>query len=184
MRGPDETIATLGDDLKLLAQRAYPDLGAKAQESLALHQFYKAITLEVKCRCIDRDCRTFESVVEILERYEAILGECTEKKNTFRAINDAADSGPSNCSRSHQNWNNMSKSNDGTQARDTNQILDRLEKLESCLQSIGARDSTRHRQPVRRGVCFICKSPQHFLQDCPIYKKCIDEFQVSNGRES
>ena len=189
MRGPEETIATLGDDLRLLAQRAYPDLGTEAQESLALHQFYKAITLEMKCRCIDRDCRTIESAVEIVERYEAILGDGIEKKNTVRAINDAADSGPSNCSRSHQNRNNMSKSNDRTQAQDTNehilnQILDRLEKLESCLQSIGARDSTRHRQPVRRGVCFICKSPQHFLQDCPIYKKCIDEFQVSNGQES
>ena len=143
----------------------------------------------MKCRCIDRDCRTIESAVEIVERYEAILGEGTEKKNIVRTISDAADSVPSDSSRYHQNRINMSKSNDRTQAQDTNghilnQILDRLEKLESCLQSIGTGDSTRHRQPVRRGVCFICQSPQHFLQDCPIYKKCIEEFQVSNGQES
>ena len=71
-RNPGETIASLGDDLRLLAQRSYPELRTDAQESLALHQFYKAITLEMKCGCIDRDCRTVESAVQIVERYEAI----------------------------------------------------------------------------------------------------------------
>ena len=42
-RGQGETIASLGDDLRLLAQRAYPELGTDAQESLALHKFYKAV---------------------------------------------------------------------------------------------------------------------------------------------
>ena len=187
--GSAETIASLVNDLRLLAQRAYPDLGTDAQESLALHLFYKAITLEMKCRCIDRGCRTIESAEEIVERYGAILGEGTEKKNIVRATNDTADLGPSNYSRYHQNRNNnKSKSNDRSQAQDTNepilnQILERLEIIERCLQSNGAKDSSR-RQTVRRGVGFICQSPQHFLQDCPVYKKCIDEFQASNGQES
>ena len=92
----------------------------------------------MKCRCIDRDCRTIESAVEIVERYEAILGEGTEKKkkNSVGAINDTADSGPSNSSKPQQNRNNnKSKSNDRAQAQDTNepilkQILERLEEIE------------------------------------------------------
>ena len=96
-RIPGETIASLGDDLRLLAQRSYPELGTDAQESLALHQFYKAITLEMKCRYIDRDCRTVESAVQIVERYEAILGEGTnKKKSNVRAVKSIPDSDPSN----------------------------------------------------------------------------------------
>ena len=116
--GSAETIASLVNDLRLLAQRAYPDLGTDAQESFALHLFYKAITLEMKCRCIDRGCRTIESAVEIVERYGAILGEGTEKKkNIVRATNDTADLGPSNSRRYHKNRNNnKSKSNDRSQA--------------------------------------------------------------------
>ena len=106
-RGQGETIASLGDDLRLLAQRAYPELGTDAQESLALHQFYKAISLEMKCRCIDRDCRTVEPAVQVVERYEALLGESTEKKKgNVRAINNIADSRPSNPKPYHNRRNN------------------------------------------------------------------------------
>lgn len=189
-RRPEETIASLGDDLRLLAQRAYPDLGADAQESLALHQFYKAITLEMKCRCIDRDCRTIESAVQIVERYEAILGEGTEKKkNSVRAINNIADSGPSNSRSHHYRNSNKSRPNDKPQASDPTevilkQILDRLEKLEGRSQPAGVKDSTRPKPYFRRGSCFICQSPEHFLLDCPIYKKCQSEIQASNGKVS
>ena len=56
----------------------------------------------MKCRCIDRDCRTVESAVQVVERYEAILGEGTDKKNSnVRAVNSIRDSGPSN-TRSYQ----------------------------------------------------------------------------------
>ena len=85
-RNPEETIASLGDDLRLLAQRSYHELGTDAQESVALHQFYKAITLEMKCRCIDRDCRTVESAIQIVESYEAILGEGTDKKKSISEL--------------------------------------------------------------------------------------------------
>ena len=181
-----------------LVQKLSERFGSVRQQSRYLTNFETSesgsaetiASLEMKCRCIDRGCRTNESAVEIVERYGVILGEGTEKKkNIVRATNDTADLGPSNSSRYHQNRNNnKSKSNDRSQAQDTNepilnQILERLEVIERCLQSNGAKDSSR-RQTVRRGVCFICKSPQHFLQDCPIYKKCIDEFQATNGQES
>lgn len=188
-RKPGETIASLGDDLRLLAQRAYPDLGVDAQESLALHQFYKGITLEMKCRCIDRDCRTVESAVQVVERYEAILGEGNEKKKSnVRAVNNISEQGSSSARLYPNRNNNRSRPNDKSQTPNTTdllkQVLDRIEKLESRPQSVNVKDSTRSRSYFRRGTCFICQSPEHFLQDCPIYKKCQAEMQALNGKMS
>ena len=183
-RGQGETIASLGDDLRLLAQRAYPELGTDAQESLALHQFYKAISLEMKCRCIDRDCRTVESAVQVVERYEAILGEGTEKKKgNVRAINNM----PSNPQPYHNRSNNGPKSNDRAQPSATTeailkQVLDRLEKLEGVTTSTATKESYQPKPYYRRSACFVCQSPEHFLKDCPIYQKCQAEMQATNGQ--
>ena len=178
-RNPGETIASLGDDLRLLAQRSYSEIGSDAQESLALHQFYKAIILEMKCRCIDRDCCTVESPAQIVERYEAILGEGTDKKSNVRAVNSIPDLGPSN-TEFYQYRNNKSKPNDKPQAPDTTegmlkQVLDRLEKLEVTNPSTKAKGSYQPKPFYRRGSCFIYQSPNHHLKDCPIYKKCHTE---------
>ena len=186
-RRPEEPIASLGDDLRLLTQRAYPDLGPDAQESLALHQFYKAITLEMKCRCIDRDCRTVEDAVQVVERYESILGEGNEKKkSSIRAINNPADSNPSQ-SIHYPHLNNKSQSNNKSYPSNTTeivlkQVLERLEKLEGGNSSKVQRNSNNNNPKpyYGRGTCFVCQSPDHFLRDCPIYKKCQSEMQSSN----
>lgn len=67
-RKQDELIASLGDDLRQMSQRAHPNLDARAQEALALNQLYKYISLEMKCRCIDRNCLTIAQAVDIIER--------------------------------------------------------------------------------------------------------------------
>ncbi|KAK6176416.1 hypothetical protein SNE40_014706 [Patella caerulea] len=64
-RKADKSIAELGDDLRRMAQRAYPEFDAKEQEALALIQLYKTIGLEMKCRCLDRDCRTVAQAVDM-----------------------------------------------------------------------------------------------------------------------
>lgn len=43
-RSPGESIAVLGDDIRQMAQRAYYNLDALAQEALALNQLYKVIS--------------------------------------------------------------------------------------------------------------------------------------------
>ena len=69
----------------------------------------------MKCRC--RDCRTVESVIQIVERYEAILGEDTDKKRSnVRALNSITDSDPSNTKTHRYHNNNKSKPNDRPQA--------------------------------------------------------------------
>ncbi|VDI68622.1 Hypothetical predicted protein [Mytilus galloprovincialis] len=63
-----------------MAQRAYIDLDARAQEVLALNQLYKSVTPEVKYQCTNQGCRTVAGAVEVIERYEAIIGDGSEKK--------------------------------------------------------------------------------------------------------
>jgi len=77
-----ESIALLGDDLRQLSQKAYTNLDARAQEALALNQLCKSISLEMKCRCIDKECETVSDAIQVIERYEAILGDSIDKKKT------------------------------------------------------------------------------------------------------
>ena len=68
-----ESIAALGDDLRLMAQTAYIKLDTLAEETLALNQLYKSISLEMKSKCIDKECETVATAVYIIEKHEAIF---------------------------------------------------------------------------------------------------------------
>ncbi|KAL3882353.1 hypothetical protein ACJMK2_028706 [Sinanodonta woodiana] len=80
-----EPIAALAYDLRQMSQRAYVNLDSRAQKALALNQLYKCILLEMKCRCYDRECQTVAQAVEIIERYEAIMGD-QGRKLTVRGV--------------------------------------------------------------------------------------------------
>ena len=43
-------------------------------------QIYKLIPVEMKCRCVDHDCQSVQQAVEVIERYEAILGEAGQDR--------------------------------------------------------------------------------------------------------
>lgn len=88
VRKPGESTAALGDDLLLMAQKAYANLDSDAQEMLALQQFYKTVPLEMRCRIMDRDCTSISEAVDVVERYEELLNENTDRK---RAVTRAAD---------------------------------------------------------------------------------------------
>ncbi|KAK3594978.1 hypothetical protein CHS0354_019901 [Potamilus streckersoni] len=66
-RQPDEIIAILGNSLRQMAQKAYSNLDAIAQEAIALNQLYKAISLEMKCRYIDKECKTVAEAADVIE---------------------------------------------------------------------------------------------------------------------
>ena len=63
-----------------MAQKAYSNLDTRAQEVLALNQLYKNISLEKKFRCIDKECHSVTEAVDLIERYEALLGESSDRK--------------------------------------------------------------------------------------------------------
>ncbi|KAH3703296.1 hypothetical protein DPMN_026552 [Dreissena polymorpha] len=83
-RVKDESISSLAHDIRQLAQKAYSEFDHRSQEQLALHQLYKLIPNDMKCRCIDRNCTNIIEAVAVIERYESILGTST---TNIRACN-------------------------------------------------------------------------------------------------
>lgn len=79
-RQSGESIAALGDDIRLIAQKAYPHLETRAQEALALNQLFKVVPFEMKTRCIDKDCNTVAEAVDVIERYESLLDEERDRR--------------------------------------------------------------------------------------------------------
>lgn len=162
-RKPNEPIATLGDDLRQMAQKAYSNLDTRAQEVLALNQLYKNISLEMKCRCIDKECRNVSEAVDLIERYEALLGETGEsrRKMNVRQVT-GADSSPKttipNQTSTDQDTSNL-----------IHQLLNRIEKLE------------RGPQTSKSFNCFNCNSPDHLFRNCPRNRRKIDQNPMSGA---
>ena len=87
-RKPGESGAAFGDDLLLMAQKAYANLDSDAQEMLALHQFYQTVPLEMRCRIMDRDRTSTSKAVNVAERYEDLMNENTNRKSTITRAAD------------------------------------------------------------------------------------------------
>lgn len=157
-RKPGESITALGDELRQLAKKAYRKLDSNAQETLALNQLYKLIPVDMKCRCIDHDCQSVQQAVEVIERYEAILGEAGQerKRNNVRAIDMKTEAQNADSSVS-----NILKKLDA-----------RLEKLESLqlTQKIAGPGNPHWRPSTgsKSKCCFHCSSPDHLIKSCPI----------------
>ncbi|CAC5373255.1 unnamed protein product [Mytilus coruscus] len=158
-RLPCESIAMLGDELRQLSQKAYTILDSRAQEALALNQLYKSVSLEMKCRCIDKECATISDAVQVIERYEAILGEppVTEKKKTaVRQI-----------------------STDDDQDYSFDQLNARVAKLEqTSYNTPTTTPQTMYKANVPsqgkfERKCFMCESPRHIIKHCPMLKKVM-----------
>ena len=177
-RLPDESIATLSDDLRQMSQRAYPHLDARAQEAIALNQLYKCVSLEMKCRCIDKECTTVSHAVEIIERYEAVMGEPQEKKKPAQARGVAEDGQatrgnfrPTNDYQGRRRWNNRSS--------ETVQLSKAIEDLTSRLNHIEGKPQSSTYPRSRR--CYICNSTDHFFKDCPIFNSCQEHLNRPSG---
>ncbi|CAG2228453.1 unnamed protein product [Mytilus edulis] len=113
----------------------------------------------MKCRCIDKECATISDAVQVIERYEAILGEppVTEKKKTaVRQI-----------------------STDDDQDYGFDQLNARVAKLEqTSYNTPTATSQTMYKsnapsQGKFERKCFICESPRHIIKDCPMLKKVM-----------
>ncbi|MEW8546196.1 MAG: hypothetical protein AB2693_21975 [Candidatus Thiodiazotropha sp.] len=156
-RKSGESITALGDDLRQLAKKAYRNLDTNAQETLALNQLYKLIPVDMKCRCIDHDCKSVQQAVEVIERYEAILGEAAQERKKTNVRNMDQTPQPQN---SDPNISSILKKLDS-----------RLEKLESMslAHQIASRENQQWRANVnnRNKKCFYCSSPDHMVKNCP-----------------
>lgn len=165
-REQDEPIASIADDLRLMAQRAYTNLGVQAQEALALNQLYKSISLEMKCRCMDRDCRSVAEAVDVIERYEAILEDPRDKKKSVRFT------GPK------EDRNQTSRGQLDEIMKQMKEISDRLSRLEQPQSQGRETDSKRSPQKNQRSSrrCFVCGSLDHFFRQCPEYSQMYHNY--------
>ncbi len=132
----------------------------RAQEALALNQLYKTLTLEMKCRCIDRDCHTVAEAVDVIERYEAVMDDSKDRKRTHVCMTNIAtdDSIP-------KHSDNLEKC--------LQDIVQGLSKLD--LKGHGARpqynrgyQNNGQDQKAQRSFrrCLICNEPGHLLKSC------------------
>ena len=151
-REPNESIAAVGDVIRQMAQKAYCNFDPPAQEALALNRLYKIVSLEMKCRCIDRDCTTVSEAVDVIECYEAIIGDNLDrKKSNMRAI----DLFPVRRNETQQK-SKLESTLERIEAR-----IDRLEKHTQITPQIGQPQQTFPKQgcggqkPTKR-TCYTC----------------------------
>lgn len=152
-----ESIALLGDDLRQLSQKAFSNLDSRAQEALALNQLYKSISLEMKCRCIDKECDTVSDAIQVIERYEGILGVDSQEKKKAPV-------------------RHMSEYHNSSDPA-LEQLTARIMKLEETSkqpsqQTVPQSPNTGFAENGRPRSCFVCNDPGHFYRNCPIYQKC------------
>lgn len=150
-RTPGETIAEVGDDIRQLAQKAYSNLDIDAQESLALNHLFKIIPVEMKCRCIDKECNTVTEAVDVIERYESIVGD-GDKKRPIRSVGH-----DKNTRQSETELHDPAEQLGNT----VQHLVERLDKLESAHKKSL---NKRFNAPM---TCFICDSPDHLMKECP-----------------
>lgn len=173
-RNPGEAIAALADDLRQMAQRAYIDLDARAQEVLALNQLYKSVTPEVKYQCTNQGCRTVAGAVEVIERYEAIIGDGSEKKKGSVRMTTDTHLGEAS---------NFSQEPSENQFHDSiNGLTRRISQLEGTKQNYSnSWQNNNNRRPQwgntnnRQAKCFICESTSHLCRYCPFYLRYKQE---------
>ena len=141
-----ESIASLADDLRQLAQRAFSDLDVQSQEHLALNMLYKQVSPDMQCRCIDNGCTTIIQAVSVIERYEAVLGT---QSSLVRALKEEVPANSENDIR-----------------KVVEQMESRLDRLEKVCPAVPFNQNSWYRMPQSRS-CFGCKAMDHLWRNCP-----------------
>ena len=169
-RQSGESIALLGDDLRQMAQKAYRKLDCEAQEALALNQLYKTISLELKSKCIDKECETINEAVEIIERHEANFDSSDKKRVNFvRQLAEADEEYYS----VHALKSEFKDKTPTPPSKETEQSIlyktlnERINQLEIA---ISRNQNTYNNAGFRNNnqrLCFHCNSPDHMIKNCP-----------------
>ena len=84
LRDTCEDYAILGDDLRYLVQRAYPNMQHEAQEMIALNQFYKSVPNEIKYKCLAERCQTIQETILVIEIYVSVFHPSVQQSQYVR----------------------------------------------------------------------------------------------------
>lgn len=146
-RGKNESIASFGDDIRLNAQRAYQDLDSEAQERLALQHFFQNVSPEMRCRLMDNNCRSIRDAVEVVERYEGVLGKSNMNTEVLH-IRGLCE-------------NEKEKSSKTTNVME--EIRDAIQRLERRIDRLEKAETTKKKDQT----CFSCGLKGHYSRQCP-----------------
>ena len=167
-RRPTESWANFADDLRRLSSRAYPDLGQKATDQLALTHYLMALTdVQIALHVKQRSPTKLEEAVGYTLQVEAALATA-RIASTCSTTDDTLESIPANA---------VQKS--GPEEK----LLALVEKLDQRLNVIEDRMTTsrpaynrRPRPPQQRSgppkevVCFKCRQVGHYARGCAATK--------------
>lgn len=165
-----EDWASFGEDLKILVEKAYPTLQAEAQELLALNQFLSQLEdSQLSFGVRQRNPKTVDEAVSATLELETYLRP--GKTLMTAVVTGSVDDGVAGVSRSTQESSSPLQ-----------QVLDRLERIESQLQAKDGGGSrwegsgsgnrskeggySRRRNPQRNIVCWNCKGEGHISRNC------------------
>ena len=143
-RRPGETVAELGQVIRKLVKRAYPDSGLAFQDEFAIEQFKNALDdYDLKQALFQGKPKTLDDAVEIVAEAEAWLK--AEKVGRSRAVKTP-----------------VGERQDSQTCTET---VDIAEMLRGVLTTLDQQKKTNAKD--WKPGCWICGSLEHFRAGCP-----------------
>ncbi|KAK3576213.1 hypothetical protein CHS0354_002813 [Potamilus streckersoni] len=104
-----------------------------------------------------RQSARLAEAVELVQRYESLLGdEVTKKKFIVRLTNESSSSDSKNIESIQETLQ---------------KVVERLNRLEKKGLNTFGHDRSFSSHQQGNNVCFLCKSADHFFRKCPLYNK-------------
>ena len=157
-RRKGEDWATFGEELKSIADKAYPDLEVKAREQLALNQYLSSIgNPQVAFSVRQQRPTTVEKAVTTTMEMESYLGP---KTGCVAQVDAAGSSSIGQPDEEPDAGVAAVAKNQDTTLELLQKITDRLDKLE--FKSDGGSDRSRS----KRVICWNCRKEGHLARNC------------------
>ncbi|KAH3839340.1 hypothetical protein DPMN_112768 [Dreissena polymorpha] len=139
--------------LGIMLRKPMMSLGPEAQEMLAFEAFLKSFSPEMRCRLMDKGCRTIGEAVEVVERYEDIL-----ERSTMGA-------GGSLSRGVIENRKGSGYTGESQDVRSLEDIQCSIKRIEQRLDALEANSPKSSCNSSRS--CYTCGARYHLYRSCP-----------------
>lgn len=173
IRGRNEQLHELAQDIKRLARLAYPQFNIEMRERLARECFADALCdPDLEWSIYQGKPNTLDDALQLAMQYETFQLSHRRRSNPK----------PSVRMQKQVNFSVQNQNKDSESDRVMSDVLGRLARIENSVKSRKATE-TRSRGPI---VCYYCGKSGHFSRDC--YQKNKDRNNTNstckNGEKS